>query len=127
MALFKKTKSDEAKAPADKKDKKEVAATTVAEKDYAWVLKKTRITEKATITPEKLNAYVFDVNTDATKDDIKEAVRQYYKVTPVKVNVTRVPSKKVTRRRRTGVKHGIKTGGKKAYVYLKKGDKIEFV
>jgi len=51
------------------------------------------------------------------------AVAEVYKVTPVRVSVTSVPSKKVFVRG----KKGVKSGGKKAYVYLAKKDKIEIV
>lgn len=93
------------------------------EKDLTRVLKKPRITEKSTNSVEFAHAYVFDIDPQATKTDVKEAVKLIYKVTPVKIRVAQVPSKKVFRRG----KRGVKSGGKKAYIYLKEGDKIEFV
>jgi len=48
-------------------------------------------------------------------------------VSPVKVNIAKEPRKMVTRRRRSGTTSGYKTGNKKAYVFLKKGDTIQFV
>lgn len=83
------------------------------------ILKNPRVTEKATLSAEQ-DVYVFDVVTDANKFQIKEAVKSLYKVTPVKVNVVTVPAKRIVYRG----KKGVKSGGKKAYVYLKKGDKI---
>ncbi len=94
-------------------------------KDLSSVLKKPRITEKGAIISGINNVYPFDISLDATKKDIIEAVKMIYKVTPVKVAVLTVPSKTVVSRKNG--KKGIKSGGKKAYVYLKKGDKIEFV
>jgi len=92
--------------------------------DIARVLRRPRITEKATIQAEK-RVYVFEVAPDATKKSIAEAVKRFYKVTPVKVNVAKIPAKKFFSRARR--QKGVKTGGKKAYVYLKEGDKIEIV
>lgn len=86
------------------------------------ILKNPRITEKATFASE-VGAYVFDVASDATKNEIKKAVFEIFKVKPSKVNVTSISRKKVQNRRMVGTKGG----GKKAYVYLKEGDKIDFV
>jgi len=83
------------------------------------ILKNPRVTEKATLSAEQ-NVYVFDVVTDANKFQIKEAVKSLYKVTPVKVNIVTVPAKRIIYRG----KKGVKSSGKKAYVYLKEGDKI---
>ena len=92
-------------------------------KDLHAVISNPRITEKGTITAELYKAYLFDVATDATKKDIAKAVEMVYKVKPVKIRTTRVPYKKVFRKGAWG----LKGGGRKAYVYLRKEDKIEFV
>lgn len=84
------------------------------------VIKRPRITEKATFSAEK-NQYIFEVSPNATKASIAKAVTELYKVVPVSVNVSRTPAKKVVVRGRIGTKQAIK----KAYVTLKKGDKIE--
>lgn len=94
------------------------------QENIARVLAHPRITEKATGGIEK-GVYVFDVAVDANKKQIKEAVKAMYKVDPVKVHVTTIATKKV-RNMRTGIK-GTKSGGKKAYVYLKKGDTISIM
>ena len=136
MALFGKKKEEKKEKGKDEAPKKDVAKKTTAKKsdpvpvssgDRSWVLRKPRMTEKATITPEVSNAYVFDIDPRATKTDVKEAVKEIYKVSPTKVNITKVPKKSVERRRARSVKKGFRAGGKKAYIYLKKGDKIEFV
>ncbi len=88
------------------------------------VLLRPRITEKATFAAER-NVYVFEIATDSTKSDVMAAVSQYYNVTPARVNMVKIPSKK--RASRTSRSFGIKPAGKKAYVYLKDGDKIEIV
>ncbi len=85
-------------------------------------IKKPRITEKVSLLAEQ-NAYTFEVTTSATKNEIKKEIEKLYKVKPIKVNVIRVPRKKIVVRG----KIGIRGGGKKAIVYLKKGDKIEIV
>lgn len=85
------------------------------------ILKHARITEKASMS-SAFSVYVFDVAESATKRDIARAVHSLYKVTPAKVATARVPAKKV-RHAKTG-RIGVKKGGKKAYVYLKKGETI---
>ena len=87
------------------------------------ILKNPRITEKATVLVEK-NAYTFNVASDATKSEIIKAIKALYKVTPVAVRTVNVPKKTTMPRGKRG-KMGVTGGGKKAYVYLKKGDKIE--
>ena len=86
------------------------------------ILKHPRITEKAAILAEK-NVYTFEVDPHAGKIEIARAVKQIYNVEPVRVNIIKLPAKKVTIRGKRGVKSAVK----KALVYLKEGDKIEFV
>lgn len=86
------------------------------------IIKNPRVTEKASFIAEK-NVYTFNVAQSANKTEIKKAIFELYKVKPAKVNILTVPAKKISVRG----KIGIKSGGKKALVYLKKGDKIEFI
>lgn len=86
------------------------------------VLVRPRITEKATALAEK-GVYVFDVAMNATKERIGAAVKELYRVTPRKINVIAVTRKAVHSTRSKKV--GYTAKGKKAYVYLKKGDVIE--
>lgn len=79
-----------------------------------------RITEKAAYSAEK-NVYVFNVATDANKIQIKQAIKDLYKVVPTKIAIVVSKPKAVTFR---GNK-GMQKASKKAYVYLKKGDTIE--
>ena len=102
-----------------------MALTKNTKKDLSSILKTPRITEKGAVISGVNHVYPFNVSPDATKKDIKEAIKLIYKITPVKIAIVTIPSKNV-RSRRNG-KKGVKSGGKKAYVYLKKGDKIEFV
>lgn len=114
MAIF-------SKKTTKKETKEETAASAALVHDYAHVLRNPRITEKATMHSMQ-GVYVFDVAASATKRDILRAVHEIYKVLPRKVSIAQVPSKNV-RSVRTG-KRGVKSGGKKAYVYLKKGETI---
>jgi large subunit ribosomal protein L23 len=68
---------------------------------------------------------VFNVSQSANKKEIADAVREIFKVTPRKVTVVAVPRK--MRATRGTNRMGKSAGGKKAYVYLKKGDTIELV
>jgi len=86
-------------------------------------LKNPRITEKASVLAES-NAYTFDVAKDATKKEIAQQVFALYKVKPIAVRTLAIPKSSTSPRGRHG-KIGTTGGGKKAYVYLKKGDKIE--
>lgn len=119
MALFGRTKKEE-----KKKDETASAAAPVvmpSASDVSHVLVQPRITEKATFA-NGMNIYVFDVEPRSTKQQIKSAVERVYKVRPRMVRVVTVPTKSV-RNMRTG-QTGTKQGGKKAYVYLKKGENI---
>ena len=91
-------------------------------KENAHILLSPRITEKGAYLSE-LGAYVFNVGKDANKKEIAEAVFAVFKVMPRKVTIARVVRKSVQTR---GTNRSGKTaGGKKAYVFLKKGDTID--
>ncbi|MEX0916986.1 MAG: 50S ribosomal protein L23 [Candidatus Paceibacterota bacterium] len=90
---------------------------------HALSIIRPRITEKATLATDN-NVYVFEVTQDSTKDTVKEAIKALYKVEPKKVHMVRMRPRKFVSRMRG--RRGIKPGFKKAYVYLKKGDTIEF-
>ncbi len=90
------------------------------------ILKGPRVTEKATVLASREKngpIYTFEVATAANKKQITEAIEHYYKVKPLKVNIVNMASRKATVRRTVGVQSSLK----KALVYLKKGDSIEFV
>lgn len=119
MAIFG-TKKDTKKTPAKKADKA-VAVVTVSSQDLSHVLLHARITEKATMNSQN-GIYVFDVADSAGKREIIAAVKKLYSVTPRKISIVTVPSK-TKRSMRTG-RVGTKKGGKKAYVYLAKGETL---
>jgi len=86
------------------------------------IIKNPRVTEKASFAQEQ-NIYTFDISEGANKTEIKKAIFALYKVKPIKVNVLSVPKKSIMSKG----KMGVRGGGRKALVYLKVGDKIEFV
>lgn len=123
MAIFSKKEKTETKAAtkAVKKDAVVPVASSAILRDLSHVLLHARITEKATMHSAD-GVYTFDIGTNASKRDVIQAVQAVYKVVPRKVHVVKVPTK--TRRNpRTG-KVGVTRGGRKAYVYLKKGETI---
>lgn len=81
------------------------------------------MTEKAAVLSTS-NVYTFDVSLDASKHDVVRAVTALYKVVPVKVNVVNIAGKPMPLRTRRGT--GVRNRVRKAYVYLKKGDTIDF-
>lgn len=87
------------------------------------VLLRPRVTEKAAVSASTQNVHVFEVTPDATKHSVANSVKKVFGVTPVKVRLAPIPTKTVYLRHKRGT--GTKGGGKKAYIYLKKGDKIE--
>ncbi len=95
---------------------------TISIKHSTGVIKKPRITEKATVGAEK-GQYIFEVTPDSNKASVAKAIQQMYKVVPAKVNIVRTPAKKVFVRGKVGTKQAVK----KAIVFLKKGDKIDLV
>lgn len=92
------------------------------QKHAGTILIAPRITEKAAYLAES-GCYVFAVAADATKADIARAMHDAYQVTPRKVTLVAIPHKVVATRGTN--RKGASVGGKKAYVFLKKGDKIE--
>ncbi len=86
------------------------------------LIKDPRVTEKASNAMEQ-NVYTFNVAPSATKGEVKKSFFSLYNIKPVKVNILPIPYKNTLSKG----KKGVRGGGKKAVVYLKKGDKIEFV
>lgn len=84
------------------------------------ILIKPHITEKAAVKSEK-SVYVFEINKSSTKKQVEKSFIELYKKNPIKINIVNIPQKKVIVRG----KRGLRAGLKKAYVYLKNGEKIE--
>ncbi len=91
--------------------------------EYTQVLLKPLLTEKTGGLKEAANQVTFFVHPAANKVEIRKAVEKAFNVTVLAVNVVnRAP----VERRRQGRTVGRVSGGRKAYVTLAEGDKIEF-
>lgn len=119
-AMAKKTATEKVVKPISHESAPSAVATAANGVYQSDVLLNPRITEKATMLTES-NVYVFDVRTNATKPEIAKAVHVLFKVMPRKVSTIQTPARAIIMRGRRGMKRA----GKKAYVYLKKGEKIE--
>jgi large subunit ribosomal protein L23 len=86
------------------------------------ILRRPLITEKATLIREVSNTVVFEVEKDATKAEIKQAVEKVFSVSVKGVRTAIVRGKNA----RVGRFSGRKRNWKKAFVTLKEGDTIEF-
>lgn len=125
MALFSRNKQNPESKDANVKQAAPQNATLAAtNRDLESVIIKPRITEKAVGQSEK-NVYVFLVRRDATKNDVKLAVKALWNVTPMKVNIVN-KSPRQSHSRRLGRTVSEK-GMKKAYVYLKAGETINII
>jgi large subunit ribosomal protein L23 len=89
------------------------------------ILKKPLITEKMTAIMDKRGQYGFVVDKNATKDEIKKAIEDFYSVEVLTVN-TMISRGKGRRNRRTGQISGYTNAYKKAIVTLKEGFNIDF-
>jgi len=85
------------------------------------ILRRPVITEKATLMREVENSVVFEVDTRATKTEIKQAVEKVFSVKVLGVRTVHVRGKSA----RVGRSIGRKRNWKKAYVTLREGDQIE--
>jgi large subunit ribosomal protein L23 len=79
------------------------------------------LTEKITSLREKTNTVGFIVHPDANRVQIKQAVESLLKVKVEKVNVLNIRGKV----KRLGRFSGRRSDWKKAFVTLKKGEKLE--
>jgi len=89
-------------------------------KHYSDIIIAPVITEKSMVERQN-NVYTFKVAKDATKDEIKFAVEEAFKVTVKKVNTLNTKSK----RRRVGRYVGKTKTYKKAIVTLAEGSSID--
>src|SRR3989344_8051075 len=123
MALFSTTKKEK----KEKKEKvvlKHRARTTKLASGIAHeVIRAPWFSEKALIATEK-GIYTFDVSTRATKAAIAAAISEIYKVEPRQIRIVNLPAKKKAMRTKRG--EGSRAARRKAYVYLNRGDSIQF-
>ena len=127
MALFRKKKAEDKVKNVIAQQKKNAVAPApkvylqkaILPKDEFGILTKPHITEKSAIGMDN-NIYTFEIARDATKPEIKKAIKTLYKVEPTKIRIVQIPGKTKNR----GQKVGRTVARKKAYVFLKKGDSI---
>lgn len=125
MALFGSKKKAEAAVEAPAVVAKTPArAALPTDRNLEAVLVRPHVTEKAVHAGER-NVYTFEIHKQATKHDVFDAVKAVYGVTPVKVNIVNKQTKQVMSRARS--RAVTQRGLKKAYVYLKQGESINFV
>jgi large subunit ribosomal protein L23 len=89
-------------------------------KDPYKIILRPVITEKSTWLKEVNREICFEVAPHANKIEIKEATEQLFKVKVENVRTV----KKIGKRRRVGRNEGKTKDWKKAYVKLKKGEKM---
>lgn len=87
------------------------------------VIKKPLFTEKGMDMKESENKILIQVNADANKHEIKQAMEEIFKVKVDKVNVVNIKGKK----RRYGKSIGMRSDKRKAIVTLKQGEKLDFI
>ena len=87
------------------------------------VLRRPIISENSTNAADSGQQVVFEVLTDATKNEIKTAVESLFEVSVEGVQVINVRGKI----KRFGKTPGKRTNWKKAYVRLAEGDDIDFL
>jgi large subunit ribosomal protein L23 len=93
-----------------------------AERLYT-VLLEPHFSEKVSILGDQSNQYGFKVATDATKEEIKEAVEELFKVSVQRVSTVNVKGK--VKRTARGKSRG--KNWKKAYVRVAEGQEIDFM
>lgn len=91
--------------------------------ELTGVLLKPLITEKTTMLKDEAGRVAFYVHPDANKLEISKAVEKAF---DVKVEAVNIVKRAPLARERQGRVVGHKPGWKKAYIKLRKGDKIEF-
>jgi large subunit ribosomal protein L23 len=122
MALFSNdTKKTVKKAPAKVSAKS--GAKKLSDGREHMILQAPWLSEKALIGTEN-GVYVFKVPAEATKPQIAAAIETIYNVTPRQVRIVNLPAKRKALRTRAG--YGTRAARHKAYVYLNKGETIQF-
>jgi large subunit ribosomal protein L23 len=89
------------------------------------VLRRPLVTEKSNYQMTRLHQYVFEVASDATRSQVKDAVESLFKVNVVKVNIVNLPAKQ-SRRARSRRLLVRRPGYKKAIITLAPDDRIPF-
>jgi large subunit ribosomal protein L23 len=106
-------------AKAETKKEKSTKKVDESAVKSSMILTSPRITEKSTTLAE-VNKYTFNVATTTNKNEIKKEIKKLYGVVPLDVNIIAIAPRGVFVRGRFGVKKG----GKKAVITVKKGDTL---
>ena len=85
------------------------------------IIKQAIVSEKGTIMRDESNRYVFKVNPDANKIEIKSAIEKAFSVKVLDVKTMNMKGKT----KRLGRFEGKRSSWKKAIVRLKEGDSID--
>ncbi len=123
--IFKKTAKQSKTAPKKAVSKKETAASAelkIKSNRKVLIVKHPWISEKAYLLSQK-RSYIFLVDKKAKKPEIKEAIKEIYKVDPVSVNTVSLKGKPSRYYRTVSKGAGIK----KAIVELKEGQKLDIM
>lgn len=120
MAIF----GNKKKQGAEKQGAKHRARTTALAGGVAHeVIRAPWFSEKALLSTER-GVYAFAVRPEVTKAEIAGAIKEIYNVEPRAIRVVNLPAKRKAMRTRRGF--GTRAARSKAYVYLNKGDTIQF-
>ncbi len=85
------------------------------------IIKRPHISEKSALLGDAANQAVFQVATDASKGEIKQAVEQLFNVKVADVRTVNMKGKS----KRMGMRRGRRSDWKKAYVSLEQGHEID--
>lgn len=126
MAIFGNKKQDPSTKLGARKKEKTKRSAHARTSPYGLaheIIRAPWFSEKSLIITEK-GVYTFAVPARATKAEIAGAVKEVYKVSPKKIRIVNLPGKKKALRTRRGF--GTRSARRKAYVYLNKGETIQF-
>ncbi len=91
-------------------------------KEPQSIIRRPLVTEKSTRQKEAGRQYAFEVNPEANKIEIQDAVERLFKVKVLHVRTTNVLGKL----KRLGRRYGKRPDWKKAIVTLQEGSRIDF-
>jgi large subunit ribosomal protein L23 len=131
MAIFGTKKGEKTSKPkAEKKAKKAEGSrvsrarrTTLAHGANHTVIGAPWFSEKALLATER-GVYAFAVPSRASKAEIAGAIKEIYNVEPRAIRIVNLPGKRKMLRTRRGF--GTRAARRKAYIYLAKGETIQF-
>lgn len=86
------------------------------------VLRKPLVTEKTAVGKEQNNTIAFEIDRNANKIEVKDAVEKIFQVSVLDVRTINVAGKT----KRFGKNSGKRANWKKAYITLKEGSKVDF-